>query len=69
MGVYIVKQKRNAALVYLVEAEDKQGALEKLAEYSRMPGITPDKLAASDEITAEIDDLKESENDVEDVLL
>jgi hypothetical protein len=69
MGVYLVKQRRNAAIAYLVEAENEQDAMEKLADYSNMPGITPKKLSCSDELTNQIDSLKESEDNIDDVLL
>jgi hypothetical protein len=69
MGVYIVRQKQNAAVVYLVEAKDQQEALEKLSRYSRMPSITPQKLSSSDELTAEIDILTESEEDIEQIII
>lgn len=69
MGVYIVRQKQNAAVVYLVEANDQQEALKKLSRYSRMPSITPQKLSASDELTAEVDILTESEEDIEQIII
>jgi hypothetical protein len=69
MGVYIVRQKQNASVVYLVEASNQEKALNKLSRYSRMPSITPQKLSSSDELTAEIDILTESEEDIEQIII
>lgn len=69
MGKYLVKQKRGSTIVYLVEADSKQDALENLVEYSRIANMEPSKLTCSDEINEEITEVEESDEGINDILL